>query len=269
MMNLRTRPAPRVLLVSIALALVSAVVALALVPTTQTSAALNERLSTTQTSAALNERLSSAHLKGCALPTKLFAAGREFNGLKLTAIRRVCTQPEPTRSLAAGGGIDPDSLKRANYTTFLYGDCTPTGDSGCPLPLEIQVWPACERDPVQLNAARGAEDQSDLGPDEYAGPRVVARTSVKGVPTFVFGDGDAESPDPTHAKAIVGDSMVVVFVGDRAGRTKDSVQAEMLEVIAALRPAGDSNRPDPTAGSPPTPLAAPVPGAMTGKLTCN
>lgn len=85
----------------------------------------------------------------------------------------------------------------------------------------------------------------------------------------MFGDGEADSSGPTHAKAVVGDSLVFVFVGDRSGRTNDSVRAEMLNVIAALRPAGDSNRPDPTAGSPPMALAAPAPGAMTGELTCD
>lgn len=34
---------------------------------------------------------------------------------------------------------------RANFASLIYGDCEASSDAGCAPPLEIQTWPACER----------------------------------------------------------------------------------------------------------------------------
>jgi hypothetical protein len=37
--------------------------------------------------------------------------------------------------------------------SFLYGDCTPGDDEGCAPPIEVQTWPAVERNKATLTAA--------------------------------------------------------------------------------------------------------------------
>lgn len=80
---------------------------------------------------------STPRLKACSEATPVFNVGPEFDGLTLNAIHRVCSNPRPMVSESAGG-IDPDSFARSNFTSFLYGDCTPRGDSGCPFPLSAR-----------------------------------------------------------------------------------------------------------------------------------
>ena len=65
----------------------------------------------------LDEKLATLRER---YPGELFFVGRSFEGLPLT---HVLYGPE------AGGGVTAD---------FLYGDCEPPDDGGCPLPLELQ-----------------------------------------------------------------------------------------------------------------------------------
>src|SRR3978361_269835 len=107
--------------------------------------------------------VSTPTYKACSAPTRAFNAGPDFDGMKLDHVRRVCADPDPVVSASAGGRVDPDSLHRSNFTSFVYGTCTPHGDSGCPYPLEIQVWPSCERNPSTYSHA---STDGDLGPHD-------------------------------------------------------------------------------------------------------
>jgi hypothetical protein len=210
--------------------------------------------------------------EACSAPTRAFNAGPAIEGLRLDHVRRVCSEPEPVISETAGGGVDPDSLHRSNFTSFVYGTCTPRGDSGCPYPLEIQVWPACERNPSTYGSAGPT---ADLGPGEHAGAEVIAQTTVRQAPVTLYGDSgpSASAADdvPERAETIVGDSTVVVFTDGAAGGAAE--RARMLRAIAMLRPAGDSNAP--TAGAAPSAavmsaaLPAPAAGALRGALECS
>lgn len=208
---------------------------------------------------------STAQHKDCSEATPLFSVGGSWRGAGLTAIQRVCEDPVPLATAAAGGRIDPDSLHRANYTSFLYGDCTPQGDSGCPYPLEIQVWPACERNPASFSSN---DSGSDLDEDERAGPSLLGRTEIRGVPTYSYGQ-DGGTPD--RAEALVGDTTVVVFLGDDAPTTLAAQTEELTAVVSALRPAGDSNHPIAQAESAnlTQALPAPVAGVESGSLRCD
>jgi hypothetical protein len=209
--------------------------------------------------------------KACAAPTRAFNAGPEFDGFKLDHVRRVCADPDPVVTASAGGRVDPDSLHRANFTSFVYGTCTPRGDSGCPYPLEIQVWPACERNPSTYATASPA---GDLGPDEQGGTEVMEQTVVRQAPVRVYGSqgtsASAADDVPERAETIVGDSTVVVFTDGAAGKATE--RAHLLHAITMLRPAGDSNAPTtgaaPSAAVTSTALPAPVPGALKGTLDC-
>src|SRR5215218_1771870 len=63
----------------------------------------------------------------------LYSAGDTFEGMALRAISRRDDAPAPAETV------------RADYVGFIYGDCVAIDESGCAPPLEIQVWPACER----------------------------------------------------------------------------------------------------------------------------
>src|ERR1044072_2543552 len=78
-------------------------------------------------------------LKPCAEAFAQFTAGASFKGLPLTAHSRICTAPDPTPSVAAGGAIDPDSLGRSNFDSYVYGTCAAKAHQGCAPPLAIQT----------------------------------------------------------------------------------------------------------------------------------
>lgn len=88
-----------------------------------------------------SEPLPSAETTAEAPPGSYFL-GPEFEGMELTAV----LQP-------------PDGA--GDSTSFIYGDCEASGDSGCAPPLEIQTWRLCARPPApgrvrDLTPLRGA-----------------------------------------------------------------------------------------------------------------
>jgi hypothetical protein len=213
--------------------------------------------------------ISTSALKACSAPVRVFNAGPQIEGMKLDHVRRVCAEPQPAISEAAGGGIDPDSLHRSNFTSFIYGTCTPRGDAGCPYPLEIQVWPACERNSSRYSTAGST---GDLGPDERAGSQLIEQTTVRQAPVMIYGDpgrsASAADDVPERAETIVGDSTVVVFTDGRARNTGE--RARMVQAITMLRPAGSSNAPTTGAASATnSALPEPAAGALTGALDCT
>jgi hypothetical protein len=151
----------------------------------------------------------------------LYWLGGSFDRLPLIAITR--------RKDASIAGQDV----RADYVGFVYGECVATDETGCPPPLEVQVWPACER----------ALADYALTP---AGDPVPHRmTRVRGVPAASF-------ERVLRLELYTGDVTVVIF-----GLVKKSV----LRAAAALRAANDlaSDRER---------LPQPVRGAMPGHLRC-
>jgi hypothetical protein len=144
----------------------------------------------------------------------IYNAGDSVNGYPLTAVEH--------------------DTKPAEAISFLYGDCTPprasdgSYDGGCGLPVEVQVWPACFRNPTLYGGAPGSP-----------GP---VNTTVRGAPAAFFEGGN-------RLEIQTGTSTVVIF-------------ADSPETVAdALR--GVNNN-VPTGVD----LPAPAAGAMTGDLDC-
>jgi hypothetical protein len=151
----------------------------------------------------------------------LYWLGGSFDRLPLIAITR--------RKDASIAGQDV----RADYVGFVYGDCVATDETGCPPPLEVQVWPACER------------ALADYALTPAGAPVPHRMTRVRGVPAASFERG-------LRLELYTGDVTVVIF-----GLVKKSV----LRAAAALRAANDlaSDRER---------LPQPVRGAMRGHLRC-
>jgi hypothetical protein len=122
----------------------------------------------------------------------------------------------------------------ANYVSFVYGQCDAQDEVGCAPPGEVQVWPACVRNPSVY-----ARNRSPVA------PRPVP-SSVRGVPAAAFEEG--------HRLEIqTGKSTVVVF-----GHTPQFVRALAAELrgvnLAVERGA---------------PLPAPAQGVLDGSLSCT
>jgi hypothetical protein len=151
----------------------------------------------------------------------LYYVGESFEGLPLTAItRRLQTKrlgPEPGR---------------ANFVGFLYGDCEPGSDGGCPLPLEIQVWPACER--TLSSYSMGGQ------------PMPYEATTLRGVPAAFFDNGG-------RLELYTGRVTIVIF-----GMDREQIQRAADSLVEA-------NFNDGTTGN----LPAPAVGAIEGRLTCT
>jgi hypothetical protein len=167
-----------------------------------------------------------------------YSLGLEFQGLPVTAVIRRCDAKYP----------DPQENIRANYVSYIYGDCKVTADvDGCAPPLEVQTWPACERSLADY----------DDGPGGVFSPNELGE--ARGVPAETF-DGDS------RVELYTGMSTVVIF-----GTGKQ----QALAVIDALRaeptdappeaPVADAKAPTPTGAD----LPSPAPEALEGKLSCT
>jgi hypothetical protein len=156
----------------------------------------------------------------------LYSLGTQFEDLPLTAIVRVDQKP----TLKARGGVGiPDN--RPNHVTFIYGTC----GGGCVPPLQVQIWPACDRalQDYYWNVPGG-------GPS-----RPFELVRVRGVPAARFA-GMLE---------IYSGRVTIVVFGDAALSARAAQSLRSANALAEDVSAGES-------------LPPPVPGAMKGKLEC-
>jgi hypothetical protein len=109
----------------------------------------------------------------------IYYAGEDLGNLPLTAGLRRHGQGEP------GNRVTP------NFVSFIYGSCHPRPGMGCTPPIEIQVWPACERNPAVY----------DWTPEERAR---IDYTTVRGAPAVVYEDG-------RRLEISTGRSTIVIF----------------------------------------------------------
>jgi hypothetical protein len=110
---------------------------------------------------------------------ELYALGEAYGELPLTAVTRVF-DPSPEAPPV-----------RANYVGFVYGTCD-ASEGGCAPPLSIQVWAACERNPMVYSPDAGQEQPIEL----------------RGVPAFFYEGG-------RRLELSTGTSTVVIFATSR------------------------------------------------------
>lgn len=152
----------------------------------------------------------------------LYAVGQRFEGLSLTGITRRLDAPVP-----------PDPT-RANFVAFRYGDCAPLDGEGCPAPLELQVWPACERTFSSYSLTPAGD------------PLPHQRLKVRGVPAAFFEGG-------RRLELYTGSVSVVMFGQGRAQLLRAA------EALQGVNGAGVESG---------EPLPLPVHGALEGRLAC-
>lgn len=151
----------------------------------------------------------------------VYNLGTEFRGLPLVAVlRRADTSSEIGEPV------------RANYVSFVYGDCAPHA-GGCAPPLEIQVWPACLRNPSVLS---------------YEGLGTPEAVSVRGVPATFLDEG----PGAARLEFTTGRATVVLF-----GSSPEQVTAAAQSLRGVNRDLASGR-----------PLPSPAEGALEGRLAC-
>jgi hypothetical protein len=123
--------------------------------------------------------------------------------------------------------------QRKSSVSFIYGDCIPRGDAGCAPPVEVQIWPACVRNPSLYKA------QGPVGP-------VAEMRTVRGVPAAFFEDGH-------RVEIQTGTATVVIF-----GREQSLVTEVANELRGVNVPVQATNK-----------LPASDSRALVGKLPCS
>ncbi len=184
--------------------------------------------------------------QGAAVNFPVYSLGAVFDTLVRHQIIRTCDVPDPA-DVTAGH-------TRENSVTVSYGDCVadqPDANHeahGCIPPLQIQTFPACERNSALYRV------------DTEGTPMPRTDTTVRGVPAAYFDDSDTGGA--SRLEIYTGSVTVVLFGPD------------VLELLAAAQsmlptlpnPFTDL---DPLIHTPTTaPLLAPVSGALDGTLTC-
>lgn len=126
----------------------------------------------------------------------LYSVGRAFEDMPLTAVLRQCQDPA-----ALGSGF-----RRGNSASFIYGNCDiPVGASRCAPPLEIQVWPACERQASDDDPATSLTERRGV-PAAGVGTEMIEVYADSTIVVF--------SQDPALAKRAV--KALTAFPSDRA-----------------------------------------------------
>jgi hypothetical protein len=162
----------------------------------------------------------------------VYSLGPSVNGQSQTEEQRDC---EP---------YSEGDIARMNYVGYTYGSCEiPAGESVCAPPLEIQSWPACER-----NLAMYEKTPGTPYPDTYLG-------EVRGAPAYSFNGG-------TRIEVYSSDTTIVIFATDPGLATAalDQIQPESVSQPPPQDPANQSTSGD---------LPAPEDGSTTGTLTCE
>lgn len=163
-----------------------------------------------------------------------YSVGAVFEGHKLNPVQRVCEEPGAVAIAEHAPAV------RDNHVAFLYGTCTvpPEDESSCPLPISVQVFPACERN-RSLYARYPAPDGRvyDFTPIQ-----------IRGTEAAVFDDG-------LRIEVYTGDATVVIW-GTDAARVRRAANA--LHGVHAGRKIGVSD-----------PLPEPDRGAQEGLLRCG
>lgn len=186
----------------------------------------------------------------------VYSLGQAFEGLPLVHQMRIC---QPAR---------PPNPFRANFVSYIYGDCDPwagldpsypreegaSPDAGCAAPIEVQSWPICERNPQR--ALQGETDPLYVltaQPDE--------ELVIRDAPAAVYDGGET-------LEVYAGTTTIAIF-GDELDRMKRAAAALVREQLPPgdIREAVDAGAVI-TRTSSADPLPEPMPGGLDNSASC-
>jgi hypothetical protein len=168
----------------------------------------------------------------------VYSVGSNFEGLPRVDLSRDCGVPAQS-ALALG-------FVRMNSVSLVYGDCTDYTDGVCDPPLEIQIWPACER------------NQTSYEDDPEGNPPASVSLTVRGASARWY-------DNYARLEVYTGDVTVVIF-GRVQQQMAEAAQAMMLTGSANAMTTPDDNVYSASSGPP---LKPTNPGSLTGSLLCN
>jgi hypothetical protein len=135
-------------------------------------------------------------------------------------------------------------IARLNDVSYFYGSCEIlAGANSCAPPLQIQSWPACERNLAMYEKSPGV-----TYPYSYIG-------DVRGAPAYSFDGG-------TRIEVYSSDTTIVIFATD---------PALAMSALDQIQPQAESQPPpdDPANQNTSGDLPAPDAGSTQGTLTCE
>jgi hypothetical protein len=162
----------------------------------------------------------------------VYSLGPSVSGDQLASEQRDCLQ------------YQDGEVARMNDVSYFYGSCDiPAGADTCAPPLQIQSWPACER-----NLAMYEKSDGVAYPYTYVG-------DARGAPAYSFNGG-------TRIEVYSSDTTIVIFATDPALATT---------ALDQIQPQADSQPPpdDPANQNTSGDLPAPDAGSTQGTLTCE
>ncbi|HEX9942300.1 MAG TPA: hypothetical protein VGG03_09810 [Thermoanaerobaculia bacterium] len=171
---------------------------------------------------------------------EVYSAGPQVSGLPVTETLRTCENDQPH------AGELP-----ANYVSYIYGDCPyrKAGEGGCPPPLAIQTWPACQRSLATYTFNGKPFPHQDVTDD----------LSLEGGARVVYFDVFGEPRLEVYTK----DATIVVYARSSA------LAIKAIENLRAHDPGTPPARFDNELEGEPEDLAPPLPGATKGQLRCD
>lgn len=174
-----------------------------------------------------------------------YSLGASFEGLKMAPTGRRCAPPPP-KVRAADGTLVYMRPSRQNVVAFIYGTCKPPPgtDGGCPAPLSISSFPACEQ-------PRSLYRRYSAGGD----PAPYEETRLRGAPAAIF--DEASQGDLFRLEIYTGNARVVI-----AGTDAEMVKRAVDKMVAPGASPGGAKRVG-------TELPGPIPGAADPDATEN
>lgn len=150
----------------------------------------------------------------------LYGLGQSFEGLPLTDAQYMDVATGVPDSSGKWWGPPVHSVR---YFQFVYGTCTPTAsqETGCAPPVEIQVWPACERTAIGATASAGAASSN-------VDNASISTTSVRGVTAAVM-----TSPDQ-RVEVATGGVTVVIWASDTSQELRAAQGLTGMNSMAAV-----------------------------------
>ena len=178
----------------------------------------------------------------------VFDLGPTFENLPQTSVNQFRYYPleGQTFSTFKGPVVLPSEVEPpSDSVLFTYGDCTPVmsaeeyiDSETCALPLMVETWPACIRNPAQ-----------------YPKPVVGKPLLIRGVPAMIFEDG-------TRLELYTETVVIVIFGSNEPQLLRAADAVRLVNPIAVMDlPYGTWY----LLGL----LAPPVPGAIDGNLPCH
>ncbi len=181
----------------------------------------------------------------------VYSLGEAFENLPLTATDRVCDPPNQDEVAT----MIPGSYLRSNFVSYIYGDCSVPQDADpaiCSPPLEVQTWPACERNASSyvLPPETGLE-QLPRAWTEVNGTRAAIFPDKlvfdQGIPPVPEENDQSQGDESLRLEVYAGDATIVVFANDRQVGLR---AAESLELgTPSLADGVPEELPDPARGS--------------------